>query len=283
MNECFKDPNSKIKHFIPVNLHFEYFEDETGRPISKIGIYQFKTGEANPVIPFEPQSIVRLGPAPIREGKSATKEDSETIAHFFEIVDLLTSSSWYRSPPVLTFRTRSESAEVDSLFPNVREMQEAILAIRQLYSSDNLFNRAVNCYAKLCGESKKVDWVTIIKEHFSKFLDGPNSFPMLSGVTVRGLIDVFLYGGKFVHANEANKQQKLQALILAHGRAQVVMAVQTSFRRIVDTARLVYPVLMQDYFHWLATGKCPLPVPMASMNQLLFSGKEPIDVKNIRK
>jgi hypothetical protein len=162
-------------------------------------------------------------------------------------------------------------------------MQEAILAIRQLYSSDNLFNRAVNCHAKLCGESKKVDWVAIIKKHFIEFLDGPNSFPMLNGVTARELMDAFLYGGKFAHANEADKQQKLQALILAHGRPQVVMSVQTSFRRIVDTARLVYPVLMQDYFYWLVTGKCPAPTPMSSMSQLLFSGKEPIDIKNIRK
>lgn len=283
INECLKDPTSKIKHFLPINLHFEYFEDETGRPISKIEIHQFKTGEANPIIPFEPRSVLRLGPAPLREAKLATQEDSETIAHFLEMIDLLSNSSWYRLAPALTFRTRNESAEVDSLFPDVHETQGVVLAIRQLYSSDNLFNRAVNCHAKLCGDSKKVDWVGTIKKQFNDFLDSPNSFPMLYGVTVRELMDLFLYGGKFAHANQTDKQQKLHALILAHGRAQVVMAVQTSFRRVVDSARLVYPVLMQDYFHWLAAGKCPKPPPMALMNQLLFSGREQVHIKKVKK
>lgn len=200
-----------------------------------------------------------------------------TVTH--QVIDLLSNSSWYRLAPALTFRTRNESAEVDSLFPDVHEMQEVVLAIRQLYSSDNLFNRAVNCHAKLCGDSKKVDWVGMVKKQFNDFLDSPNGFPMLNGVTVRELMDLFLYGGKFAHANQTEKQQKLHALILAHGRAQVVMAVQTSFRRVVDSARLVYPVLMQDYFHWLAAGKCPKPPPMALMNQLLFSGREQVHIK----
>ena len=106
---------------------------------------------------------------------------------------------------------------------------------------------------------------------------------MLNGVTVRKLMDLFLYGGKFAHASEADKQQKLHALILVHGRAQVVMAVQTSFRHVVDSARLVHPVLLQDFFHWLAAGKCPKPSPMSSMNQLLSGGKEQVKVKKVQQ
>jgi hypothetical protein len=264
---------------LPVNLSFEYFEDETGKPISKIEIYRFKTGEANPVIPFDPQSVLQLGPASIRTGVQINQDNSNTIAHWLEIVVFLANSSWYRSPPALTFRTQNETSEIDSSFPNVGEMHEVALAIRQLYASDQLFNRAVNCHAKICGDSKKVNWVGDIKKWFNNFLDGANSFPMINGVNVRELLDAFLYGGRIVHANEQDKQERLQLLIKTHGRAQVVMAVQTSLRRVVDSARLVLPVLNQDYQHWLEIGKCPKPSLM-SMSELLSSAKEQIETPN---
>ncbi len=279
LNEYIKKLESSLRRMLPVNLSFEYFEDETGKPISKIEIYRFKTGEANPIIPFEPQSVLQLGPASIRAGIPINQDDSNTIAHLMEIVGFLANSSWYRSPPALTFRTQNETSEIDSTFPNVQEMHEVVLAIRQLYASDELFNRAANCYAKICGDSRKVNWVGDIKKWFNLFLDGPNSFPMIKGVKVRELLDAFLYGGRIVHVGERDKQERLQLLINTHGRAQVIMAVQTSLRRVVDSARLVLPVIKQDYQHWLETGKCPKPSLM-SMGELLSSRKEPIKTPN---
>jgi hypothetical protein len=273
-NHYAKKLGSELRQMVPVNLYFEYFEDETGQQLSKIDIYRFKTGESNPVIPFEPRSVVQLGPAATRAGIKISQDDSNTIAHFLEVIRFLATSSWYHSPPFLTFRTQDKASEIDSLFPNVHEIHEIALAVRQLYGSDQLFNRAVNCYSKICGDNKKVTWVGEIKKQFNAFLD-ETSFPAIKDVNVRQLLDAFLYGGRIAHANEQDKQELLHSLIKNHGRAPVIMAVQMSFRRVVDSARLILPVLAQDYFHWLVKAECPKPSLM-SMSELLASSKEQV-------
>jgi hypothetical protein len=264
-----------LRRLLPVNLYFEYFEDESGNPISKIELYRFKTGEPDPVIPFDPLSVINLGPSLVNS--SPQQNDSNTIAHLLEIVQFLTSSTWYHSPPSLTFRTQDERTELEPLFPNAHQTTEVALAIRQLYASDALFNRALNCYSRICGNSKKVNWIEHVKKEFNRFLESSIVFPGVKGMCVRELLDVFLYGGGIAHAPDAVKQKRLQELIAAHHRANVIMAVQTSFRRVVDMARLVSPVLSQDYHSWLETGNCPKPSRM-SIGELLSSKKE--EIKN---
>lgn len=278
------DPNFDINEYkmalgttpwrtLSVNLYFEYFEDETANPITKIEIHRFKTGEVHPIIPYEPESVLQLGPSGTRNNVEITQNDSDTISHFLEIAAFLSGSSWYRSPLALTFRTQSDNTEMESTFPNQNEMIEVILGIRQLYASDEVFNRAENCYTKICGESRKVNWIGDIKNSFNTFLNNSDSSPLMKGVTSRGLLDAFLYGSRIVHAGEQLQQEQWKLLLATHGRASVMMTVQMFLRRVVDLARLINPVLKQDYQHWIEIGKCPKP-SVISMGELFASRKE---------
>jgi hypothetical protein len=268
---CLQQPGTSLKNLIPVNL-IEYFEDEAGNPMSKIDIYKFKTGEEFPIIPFDPESVLRLGPSPIHPERPATQDDSNTIAHFLETVGYVARSRWYHSPTALSFRTRDNNTQIDSSFPDTFETQEVLLALRQLYASDKLFNKSLKSYLRICGDARKVEWVEQIKKAFDKFLEGSGSFPVVAGVNVRELLDAFLYGSKIAHSHERDKQERLQSLITAHGRPQVIMAVHAAFRQLMNFARCVFPVVKQDYHHWLETGQCPKQIGM-SIGELLSSGR----------
>ncbi len=268
-NTWFQQPGSWPKRAIPVNLMVEYFEDETGSRISKIDIYKAKTGEENPLIPFEPESVLRLGPSPIDPARTATEDDSDKIAHFLETAVNLARSSWYRSPPTLTLRTHDQ--EIDSYFPNPSETQGVVLALRQLYASDKLFNKAMTSYVKICGDARKGEWIGEIKKAFDKFLKG-GSFLANAGTNVRELLDAFLYGSGIAHSDDRDQQERLRSLITKHGRPQVVMAVHATFRLIMDFVLPVIPVVAQDYEHWLKTGQCPKRRGM-SIGELLSSGR----------
>lgn len=268
---CLQQPGTSLKNLIPVNL-IEYFEDEAGNPMSKIDIFKFKTGEEYPVIPFDPESVLRLGPSSIHPTRPANLDDSNTIAHFLETVGYVARSSWYRSPPILTFRTQDQDTQIDSSFPNPSETQGVLFALRQLYASDKLFNKALKSYLRICGDARKVEWVEQIKKAFDKFLEGSDSFPVVAGVNVRELLDAFLYGSRIAHSHERDKQERLQSLITAHGRPQVIMAVHAAFRQLMNFALCVFPVVKQDYQHWLETGQCPKQIGM-SIGELLSSGR----------
>lgn len=268
---CLQQPGTPLKHIIPVNL-IEYFEDEAGNPLSKIDVYKFKTGEDFPIIPFDSESVLRLGPSDLHPDRPPTQEDSNTIAHFLETISYVTHSRWYHSPPALTVRARNNETQIDSAFPDAFETQEVLLALRQLYASDKLFNKAVKSYMRICGNAKKVTWMQQIKTEFDKYLNGTGTFVNAPGITVRELLDTFLYGSRIAHSLEREHQAKLESLIAAHGRSQIVMAVHASFRQLLNHAICVFPVIKQDYNHWLASGKCPkhsgLPI-----QELLSSAK----------
>lgn len=271
INACLQQPGTPLKRVIPVNLH-EYFEDESGNPISIIDLYKFKTGEEFPVIPFRPESVLRLGPSPVCPERPATQDDSNMIAHFLETVGYVANSSWYRSPPALTFRTQDQDTQVDSSFPDTFETQGVLLALRQLYASDKIFNKALKSYLRVCGDEKKVGWVEQIKKAFDKYLEASGLFPVVAGVSVRELLDAFLYGSRIAHSHERDKQEVLARLIASHGRPQVIMAVHAAFRQLMNFALCVFPVVKRDYQHWLATGACPKRTDM-SIDELLSSGK----------
>lgn len=267
---CLQQPGTSLKNLIPVNL-IEYFEDEAGNPMSKIDIFKFKTGEEYPVIPFDPESVLRLGPSPIHPARPANLDDSNTIAHFLETVGYVAHSSWYRSLPALTFRTQDQKSQIDSSFPNPSETQGVLLALRQLYASDKLFDKALKSYSRICGDTKKVEWVEQIKKEFDKFLEVSGSFPVVAGASVRELLDAFLYGSRIAHSHERDQQERLQSLITAHGRPQVIMAVHAAFRQLMIFSLTVLPVVEQDYLHWLETRQCPKRTDMP-IGELLSSG-----------
>ena len=263
-------PDGPVTRMLSVNLGVEYFEDEDGGPISKVEMFRHVTGQEDPIILGEPESVLRLGPAPLST-HAPTEDDSNKIACFLDIVHHVAGSSWYRKLPSLTV-SKSESARLtQALFPDAAETHAVVVAIRQIYASDQLLNIACNRYMKICGDSRKAHWIKQTKKSFNDFVDGPVAFPSVPDTSTRELIDTFLYGAGIIHSKDTQQaQEKLRALLDAHGKPHVVMAVHASLRHIVGFAIHAFLVLRQDFRAWLHTGSVPQPTRVA-MHDLLSS------------
>lgn len=259
--------SSTVRRILSVSLGVEYFEDECGHQISELEMYRHVMKEEYPIVLGLPESVLCLGPASIRQSMSATSEDSDTLARFMDVVEYIARSTWYRTLPSLAV----SETEYRGQFPAGAQTQQVIAAIRQLFSSDDLFNSACKRYMRLCGDRRKVAWVKEWKRLFNESLREPPSFPAVPGIAVYDLLNAFMYGAGILHSKDIHDHEHtLRDLIAKHGKPHLVMAVQASLRHIVDFAVRIFPVLLQDYRHWLETGQCPKPTRLA-MHDLLSS------------
>jgi hypothetical protein len=274
----FNEAKEHYSSFLGVNLGVEYFEDETGKPIKKFEMYRLVTGEENPVIRGDVESVLRLSSMSTKNDAVLDVQESNTISHLVEVVDLIASGSWYNTPPSLTSVNNPVSPSISANRPHGESTSSALIYIRQLYASDTLFNRACGIYCKYCSDRRKVDWIQNLKERFNEFLDAPVGFPPIPEVNVQTLADSFLYGTGLLHSRKTQKTQEwekcFKMMLEKYGEAHVVMAVHASLRLLLNFVLLAVPVIRQDYKYWFYTGKSVKPTRISLRSILAEKAQE---------
>ncbi len=248
------DENKSVK-CESVSLAGEYFEDENGREISDLEMMDYMAGGGPVIIVGNPTSVTRLGAAGMREAESWSVDTANALAHFFQVVDHIVLSTWYRSPFAITmFKGKGI---ISSVFPSVESALGILVLLRQLYSSDpkdNLFNRACGAYLRHADHKGKSCWVKAEKAIFNTMLSKPPGLPGAQcPFTVSELLDMFLYGASLIHSRGKSRddQDKLSYALKAHSREDLVFSFHSSMKYLFAPALTVYPVLKQDFLHWV--------------------------------
>ncbi len=237
-----------------VMLMPEYIEDESGNPITQVEMMDYLAG-GPVVIMGDPESVTRFGPGPAREIEAWTSETANTMAHFFQVVDHIASTHWYRSPSMLT--TGRNQKIIQSAFPSTESTLGVLVLLRQLYSSDpkdDLFNRACGTYLRHVDDKCKADWVKQVKTIFNQMLAKPphfigEDFPFSS----KELLEAILYGAGLIHARgkDSKCQEQLRDMLRTFPRERLVMAFHGGMKELFWQAATVYPVIKQDFSHWI--------------------------------
>lgn len=243
-----------------ISLMGRYFEDENGVEISETEMVEYVAGGRPVVIPGNPESVIQLGPAGMCDPGKWSVETANTLAHFFEVVDLLASSTWYRSP--LSMTTHNRENIVSATFPSVHSALGILVLLRQMYSShaqDNLFNRACSEYVRHVADQRKRSWVQAEKKAFNRLLsEQPWPGPVSGGfsLSTRELLETFLYGAGLIHSRGQKGKRETFSLAQAlksHPRELLVMSFHSGMKQLLGCALTVYPVLRQDFLHWVNT------------------------------
>jgi hypothetical protein len=102
----------------------------------------------------------------------------------------------------------------------------------------------------------------------TRVLDNP-----LTTHSRRTLIDVLAYGARVLHKQASGDDERtLAELRTLHGDAQVVMAINSSMRELLNEATLAYHPIRQDFDHWVSTGLIPKP-NLTDFDELMSSDR----------
>jgi hypothetical protein len=242
---------------------WDYFEDEEGNALDEIGLIQVLIDQEYPILLTNVVSVLRLGPTGIRRKEQWTVESSNAFAHFFQLVQVIGSSEWLQvdlsmtsSGPFWQPRPGGESSGISSFqCPNLGHTYSILSPIRQLYASDEAFNRTCNTYMRHVSDDRKLAWIKERKKMFNRYLDSIPSPFSVSGLKVRELLDLLIYGAGLVHYAETPERvrQDFKRVMTENPREKVVFAFVMSCREIYSHANSVYHVFRQDYQHWIQT------------------------------
>ncbi len=236
----------------------EYFEDENCKPIDDIGIAQVLTGNPDPILRFEPRSVLRLGPSPIAKRDEWSVEKANPISHFLQLMNRIGQSGWLKSPLSIQYVGNSV---VQVAHANAEMTTTALTYIRQLLlKRDDVLNHACEAYVEHISHDGRRFWVSDIHQSFNACLEsdcryGPQS--ILSGYTTRQVIDIFTYGSGLFH-RESNHdcEAELANLIAQHGRERLIIAFNSACRDLIQYGFFIAPVMWQDVVHWVRSEGC---------------------------
>ena len=157
-------PNSH-RVFKSVNLHRDYFEDETGREITMREMMQIANGNKNEMF-IDAESVVQLGPCAIRArekwavDKTIVVDKANTLFNFIQVVGLIWRSSWARKKISITTNSDNDGkTNITCDFPAVESMCAVLTLFRQLYASDALMERTCDIYMEHASNEIKKQWV----------------------------------------------------------------------------------------------------------------------------
>lgn len=267
--------------FTFVNLNREYFEDENGSEVSHYDMIRHVSGQDEPIIVGDPDSILRLGLSSPREDAGWTTESANAIAQFLDVVKRVCNSEWYARGHSLTFEVQrgrdnslfpelSESKLLEAVFPNDKETMGVLAYFRQLHAGDKLLIRACDTYVQTCSDGRKNWWINERKEAFKRTVDSPPvPFNVLD--TRRDILRMFMYGAGLLHAtSNTGDDAKLANLIDSHGKERAVTIFNSCLFDFLSIAVDVFRVVSPDYEHWLDQHSMARPTRVEIPN--LFDG-----------
>lgn len=249
-----KNPSRTYRGFQTVSLAAEYFEDETGTRISDYEMIQHVSGQEFPIIVGNPKSILKLGPISAVNAADWSTEKANTIAHFLDVIERIHASGWYRSPQFITSLSRKVDGTklLEARFPDDVDTIAVLAYFRQLHAGDRLVEKACDAYIAHAGDARTQWWVNERKRSFALLVDSPPAPYDTKAQTRRQIVRMFMYGGGLLHSSsDHGDDAALKAFISDHGKHKSVIIFHSCLMDFFRVAATIYPVLRQDYTHWI--------------------------------
>lgn len=210
------------------------------------------------IIAGDPNTILRLPKAPLRNAGDWTQLDSDIIAHLLQVQKQIQQSRWNKAS--ISFREQ-DSQLLDHSFPEFADFVFAAVYLRQLIAKDdNLLEDAANRYCRFVDCPIRPSWVHRELEAFKSAVDGA-AFK-LPGCTVRDLFDAFMYGAALLHKIadvDHKKRKRFHEIYDNQPRHTVLFALHMSLKTLMNHVGAVTRVIHRDYSHWLHDYGLPLP------------------------
>ncbi len=241
----------------------DYFEDEAGNPLDMIGLAKIMSGQEYPILLYDVRSVLRLGPTGITRKDQWSTESANTLAHFFQLVEVIGTSGWLKSRLAISTPASSGSPPWINSFecPDLGQTYSILLPIRQLCASDDAFNRACKIYLRHVNDERKRWWIEETKRNFNAYLRSVPRPHAIENYTVGELLDLVMYGAGLIHyANSDSQLRQNFKKALTHNRREwVIFNFLMCCRELYGYTNHAYFVLRQDYEQWTTFGKLSVP------------------------
>jgi hypothetical protein len=212
------------------------------------------------IILGEPDGILRLPKALLRDPGDWTQQDSDILAHVIQVQSQIQHSRWNKSD--VHFSVQGDKL-VDHSFPEFEDFVFAAVYFRQLIGKrDSLLKDAVTRYCRFVDCQIRRSWIQHELKSFNNALAG-DAF-MMPGYNVRDLFDAFMYGAALMHKIPPvgdPKRQRFLEIYDKQPRHQLLYAVYSSLQTLTNHVGNVTVVIYREYSHWLNDYGLPRPDP----------------------
>lgn len=185
------------------------------------------------IILGDPNGILRLPKATLRNPGNWTQLDSDILAHLIQVQTQIQRSRWNKAN--VRFTTQGGQL-LDHSLPEFEDFVFAAVYLRQLIAKrDALLEDAVDRYCKFVDCQIRPAWVRHELTAFNGALDGP--VLKLPGYTVRELFDAFIYGAALLHKLPKvgdEKRQRFLDIYDNHPRHTLLYALHMSLKTLMN-------------------------------------------------
>lgn len=210
------------------------------------------------IIRGNPQSILQLSKAPLRNPPDWTQMDSDILAHFAQVNSQIQNSRWFKSE--IRYKMQDEKL-LDYSFPDIEDFVFAAVYIRQLIAeNDSLLDDAIKRYCQHVDCPIRPSWVRYELMAFNATLN--QCALNLPVCTVRELFDAFMYGAGLLHKiPKVGNHRRVRFLEIYDNqpKQKLFYSLNMSLKLLMNHVNRVSAVIYRDYSNWLQDYELPSP------------------------
>lgn len=206
-------------------------------------------------------------------GMDMSQEESDTIAHFIQLVSVLQKSSWYKHN--LTYQENMNGdGENRGDMPSLEQTVLALVYFRQLLdSNDNVLINATNTYKKYSSNEQKNDYINAKRRSVYTLLDREPHFNNVKNIvdTYKTLFNVFLYGSLIIHnplkVKNTNLRDSFKKIYLnSKLKTASIFELNMFLRNLLSPISMIAVAIQNDFGMWINENKVPAPDIMWQWN-----------------
>ena len=213
---------------------------------------------AQAIILGDPNGILCLPKAPLRNPNDWTQLDSDILAHLIQVQSQIQHSRWNKSD--IRFTVQGDKL-LDHSFPEFEDFVFAAVYFRQLIAQkDSLLEDAVTRYCRFVDCQIRPTWVQHELVSFNNAL--ASNAVMMPGYKVRDLFDAFVYGAALMHKIPRVGDPKRQRFLDIYDKLPhhtLLYSLNMSLQTLKNYVANITGVIYRDYSHWLHDYGLPLP------------------------
>jgi hypothetical protein len=234
----------------------QYFENECGEEMKMTDALAFVTKTDRPLVLGDIDSVLRIGPTPMRCRDAWCSDAANVLAQYLDVVRQIFAVAWFREPLTISYLKENEQGKlVGQCFPELSLVRSVAPLLRQLYSTssaDNLLQRTHRMYAQFCSDEGKRIWLDYDLQQYTRFLASPPFLMQECGKSTRELLDMIMYGTKLMHATSyMNAESDLQDFFDTHTPQKAKFELHQALKGLANHSVGLFHVVRQDFEHWL--------------------------------
>lgn len=208
------------------------------------------------------------------DGCEMSQMESDCIAHFLQITDVVSQSSWRKTKPVYQANMNRDGLERASM-PNLEQTVFALLYLRQLIGNkgnDDLFHSACKYYIDHAVQKSKTAFVKKKLEEWDHLLkEKPLCVAFLPDIgSNQELLEVFQYGSFIIHSPERTKSSRacnlFRCICTGSGKIISLWNLNVLMLKSFSLASAVAALIRKDFALWIRERKVPEPDIICQQN-----------------